>query len=316
MPGGQAAEGDMTILSRLSVMCYAVAAAPFLFSVLTGSAAAAFLFLLFCGYSKKNCEKFNFFEIPELYYNYMVNEFALKADNFFFWKKNFDGEGYIYFMKKAKAFFCLGILFSSFLTVSAQEKTAASVFSLKDYEKMILSDKPKERLDAVYGLFNSTQSAAEQILIEAYAKEKDAYIKTQILEVLSYKKSTQAVAEIFSAFQDQNPEIRKSAWNSLNEEILSKKENMDKAKEIFKKEINPRVKIFGMKVFAIDKSSSSVKELSDMAKDGKENAEIRKMALNKLAEKKNKASEKELSDISKIKDKEISAEAKRLLNKK
>lgn len=305
----------MTNFFRPVILRHAVAAALFWFQRM-GVAAAALLFsrlkIIVSSLFKKNLQKFNFFEIPNLYYNIMVKEFAPKAKVFFFWKGNFEGEGKIYFMKKAKAFFCAVFLFLAFSAYTQNNSIPQS----EKYSQALKSDKPKDRLEAIYALSSISEPSAETMLIDAYKTEKDAYLKTQILEALSVKNSASAANFILDATEDANTEVRKTAWSSLGEEAVSRPEVAARVRANFKKEKNVSVKAGALRAFCLDKSTSAVKELSSFIADTSQDRSLRKTALEKLSGIKTKFARNELVNISKLKDKEMAREAERLLNKK
>lgn len=308
----------MTDFFRLISLCYAAAAALFCFCW-AGATAAALFFIQVSALEKeqkrsfkKNLQKFNFFEIVKLYYNYMVREFALKAKSFFFWKGKFEGEWKNYFMIKAKAIFCMGFLFISFVALS-KENTSVEI---EKYSQLLNSESAKDRLDAVYALAVSSDIRAEEMLISTYKIERDAYIKTQIIEALSVKNSTQAAFFIVEATEDKNPEIRKTAWNSINEIAMAKPEIASIVRENFKKEGNVSVKFAALRAFCMDNSTTTVKEISSFVMDGKEDKELRKAALKKLSKIKSKIVKSELNRISRAKEKDIASEAKKLLENK
>ncbi len=266
-----------------------------------GAAIAAFLF-----------QKFNFFEICKLYYNYMMREFALKAKSFFFWKGNFEGEAKNYFMIKAKAIFCAVFLFVSFVVFS-QENVSPQA---DEYSKLLKSEKAKDRLDAVYALAISSMPESAEMLISAYKVEKDAYIKTQIIDALSVKNSTVAATFIIDSTQDSNVEVRKTAWNSINESFMINPDMADIVRKNFKKEKNVSVKFAALRAFCMDGSTIAVKDISSFILNSREDKDLRKAALIEFSKIKSKSVRNELKKISKNKDKELAREAAKILEGK
>ncbi|MGC8729661.1 MAG: HEAT repeat domain-containing protein, partial [Elusimicrobiales bacterium] len=121
----------------------------------------------------------------------------------------------------------------------------SSSITLNDLSLILKSTSAKDRLNAIYYLYNSTEDWAYNLLIEAYDKERDAYIKTQIIEVVSNKNQDKSFELTVKALEDDNPEIRRTGWISLNENIISDKVKLQRVKEIFRKEKKADIKIFG-----------------------------------------------------------------------
>jgi HEAT repeat protein len=229
-------------------------------------------------------------------------------------KKGLKIIGSVFIVKSVFIIFIV-FLFAGF-DLFAQEVSTNNVSDLEKYSKALKSEKPKDRLDAIYKLSVLKDPSAEEMLINAYKTEKDAYLKTQIIEALSVKNSTTSAAFIIEATNDSNVEVRKAAWISSAQILARDKKVAKAAADKLKKEKNKSVKLVGLNAFSINDDSDTIKLLGEIAGNSAEDLEIRKMALKKLSEMKTKEAKTELLKISKVKDKEIADEAAKLLNKK
>lgn len=204
----------------------------------------------------------------------------------------------------------IAFLFAGF-ALFAQEVSTNNVSDLEKYSKALKSEKPKDRLDAIYKLSALKDPSAEEMLINAYKTEKDAYLKTQIIEALSVKNSTTSAAFIIDATNDSNIEVRKAAWISSAQILARDKKVAKAAADKLKKEKNKSVKLLGLNAFSINDDSDTIKLLGEIAGNSAEDLEVRKMALMALSAKESALSDNEIDKLSKDKNKEIAVLAQK-----
>lgn len=77
------------------------------------------------------------------------------------------------------------------------------------------SDKAKDRLEAIYYLGAQRNAEAYEALAGQFKAEKDAYLRTQIVEALDVKGSSWAFSCAVAAAEDSNKAVRQAASAAL-----------------------------------------------------------------------------------------------------
>lgn len=196
-----------------------------------------------------------------------------------------------------------------------QKEDDKKELTIEDYKLMLGDEKPKSRLESIYALSKIEGYEAEKILVEQYRKEKDNYLKTQIIEALSIRKSSDSQKVLIEALSDKNKEVRKNAWLNLQEDMFSNEVNLKILLKKFKGEENKEVKMSAVWSFSKSKSTETVKEIAGIVSDSMQPIEIRKLAVQVLGRIGNEAAKKELKRFSKSKDKEIAKESEKHIGK-
>jgi len=77
------------------------------------------------------------------------------------------------------------------------------------------SDSAKDRLEAIYYLGGQRNAVAYEALAGQFKAEKDAYLRTQIVEALDVKGSSWAFSCAIAASEDSNKAVRQAASSAL-----------------------------------------------------------------------------------------------------
>lgn len=216
------------------------------------------------------------------------------------------------------AFICghLRVLtFSALICVSLS--AAISVAQEVDVKTKIkeLKDKdPKVRISAIQSLGKVQTEEVVRALTDAYKKEKDAYLRMQMVDSLSVNQSTAALTGVIFALDDSNPQVRQSAVIALgyygdNEKIATA------LSLLFDKEKEEAVKFSIVNTLGQQKNKSAVSGLGKGL--GKNNDKrMRLFAVGNLEKVQTKESLTELEKNKEDPDPEIKEKVKKVLEKK
>lgn len=217
-------------------------------------------------------------------------------------------------MKKIIFLMTVTVLVSSAFLYSQSFDLISSTITINEISLILKSTSAKNRLSVINLVYSVEGEVFASKICAHYFEENDKYIQKTIVEYAAYKTNIKECSEVIKdAFENQNDNIRNTAFLSLNETMGN--DIIKTAKNSGKKEKNRSVKInFLQKISSVDKSSETVKLLSDEVLNSKDDDFI-KVSLKGLGRIKTKEAKNELEKYSKSKDKRISDEAKKYLKK-
>jgi HEAT repeat protein len=170
------------------------------------------------------------------------------------------------------------------------------------------------RLMAVQALAQTKEAKAEEALITRLKKENDAYIRIQIIDVLTLYQSTGALKAVLSGLSDPNPQVRQSA--AIDTGYFGDNDTI--AVEISKlldSEKDEAVKFSAVNALGQNRTKPAVDALGKVLKKEK-GAKMRKFALKRLDVMNTKEANDEIKKNSANADLEIRKEAGDIIKRK
>lgn len=190
----------------------------------------------------------------------------------------------------------------------------AQEIDVKTKIKELKHKDPKVRITAIQSLGKVQNEDIVRALTDAYKKEKDAYLRMQIVDSLSVNQSTSALAGVISALDDPNPQVRQTAVIALgyygdNEKIVNA------LSTLFDNEKEEAVKFSIVNTLGQQKNKTAVSGLGK-ALDKKNDKRMRLFAVTNLGKIQTKEAFTELEKNKDDSDPEVKEKVKKVLEKK
>jgi HEAT repeat protein len=137
-------------------------------------------------------------------------------------------------------------LVSCLVDISHAKEPDAKISEAADINAVIAdlkSARAAVRIDAIRKLSRIKSGQAAEALTEHFAVEQDAYVKRQMIKVMSLNQSTGTVKAVLSALEDPNPQVRQTAATELGNFDVNNKEIVAALSNALKNESNKGVTI-------------------------------------------------------------------------
>ncbi|MCX7910375.1 MAG: HEAT repeat domain-containing protein [Endomicrobia bacterium] len=170
------------------------------------------------------------------------------------------------------------------------------------------------RYKAIKYLASSLNDNTIKILVEHLDKEQDNYLKSEIMEIVSFSGSTVALSGIKRQLNNKNSYIRQLAVMCMGR--FPESYVLDDIVNIISNEKDNNVKKSAINMFSNFKSTKAVEVLDKIISDEKENKDIKLLSVNVLGKINIPASRNILSKHRNHKDTEIRREVETILKKR
>jgi len=182
-------------------------------------------------------------------------------------------------LKNSKRFILLGIVLFFYNTIFCEQNINVDLAKKQQVISDLKSPSAKVRLDAIQYLLNNQSEETIDILVEHLKAEKDAYLKSQIIEGLNVRVSTVALNVVISATEDSNPYIRQLAL--INLANYDKLEDISGViKKVLKKDNNLYVKMTALNTLRRHSSTTTVELIDIVLSNPKEDKKLRLLSVN------------------------------------
>lgn len=183
--------------------------------------------------------------------------------------------------KNSKRLILLGVALFFYNTIFCEQNINVDLAKKQQIISDLKSPSAKVRLDAIQYLLNNQSEETIDILVEHLKTEKDAYLKSQIIEGLNVSVSTVALNVVISATEDSNPYIRQSAL--INLANYDKLEDISGVvRKVLEKDNNLYVKMTALNTLRRHSSTTTVELIDIVLSNPKEDKKLRLLGVNIL----------------------------------